>query len=154
MKPTAYNPKHPRLQWEQRKLAIYILRAAKAFYGPAVNLSTLGLLGTHGPVTSLALEEEALGAIYCLPVVFENQWSLIRGRKRLDSPLVPFIFLAVWTGAKGRISWCIYRILRVEQTNANLTFKANERKKRSLTLGTLKSTYFTVFFTWRRFHGI
>lgn len=70
MRPTAYNPKLPRLWWEQRKLALYILRAAKAFYSPAVGLSTLSLLGTRRPVTSLVLEEEAFGAIYCLSVVF------------------------------------------------------------------------------------
>lgn len=126
MRPTAYNLKLPRLRWEQRKLALYILRAAKALCGPAVDLSTLSLLGTHRPVTSLVLEEAAFGAIYCLSVVFENQWSLVREREGLGSPLLPFIFLGVWTGAKGRIIWYIYRILTVEQTITNSTFKANE----------------------------
>lgn len=130
-------------------------RSCQSILRSSCELSTLSLLGTHKPVTSLALEEAALGggAIYCLSVVSKSQWSLIKARKGLGSPLVPFIFLVVWTGAKGRISWCICGIFRVEQTIANLTFKVDERRKRSSALWALKSTHFTFFLTCRRLHG-
>lgn len=42
---TGYSPKYPKLWWEQRDL-VNILRAAKAFYGPAVRSYALSWLGT------------------------------------------------------------------------------------------------------------
>ena len=103
MRPTASHPKLPRLSGEQRKLAPYILRTARALYSPAVDLSTSSLLGTHRPacVTSPVVEEAAFGAIYCLSVVYENQWRLIKGRKGLGSRPVPFYLPRCLDRCKG-----------------------------------------------------
>lgn len=84
-----------------------------------------GLIALSGRGTPESVLETGIGekrifeAIYCFSFVCKKSLR----KRRIGLSTSYFIFVAVWTGAKARIIWCIYRITWTGTTIINLVIK-------------------------------